>query len=277
MPRKKPGVRARGLGAELGALRAKTELSVTEVATRLDWSKSTLSRLENGKRNITTEEVASLLALYGVTGDARDRLIDMAKNHEEPGWWAVGLPGLPSESATLASYEAEASRMTSWEPMLIPGLLQTMAYTRAFMLADGISPEQVEMRLTARLRRQQVLRKPGVEYLALIGEPALRADVGGPEVMLEQLSALQQHTEQTCIRVVPTNSQAHPGMVGGFFLLEFPSARPVVLVEMARSAIFLDETPMTGPYSEALQRIDAVALNARESQQLIEEIITELR
>lgn len=277
MPRKKPGVRARGLGAELSALRAEKEFSVTEVASRLDWSKSTLSRLENGKRNITTEEVSALLALYGVTGDARDRLIDMAKNHEEPGWWAVGLPGLPSESATLASYEAEASRMTSWEPMLVPGLLQTMAYTRAFMLADGLPASQIELRLTARLRRQQVLCNPGVEYLALIGESALRANVGGPGVMAEQLTSLQRASEQACVRVVPTNAQAHPGMVGGFFILEFPAARPVVHVEMARSAVFLDEAPMTGPYAEALQRIDAAALTAGESQELIDELIKELR
>ena len=48
------------------------------------------------------------------------------------------------------------------------------------------------------------------------------------------------------VRVVPSDSPAHPGMVGGFMLLEFPTARPVVHVELARTAVFLDEAPMTG-------------------------------
>ncbi|MDA3625054.1 helix-turn-helix transcriptional regulator [Saccharopolyspora sp. WRP15-2] len=279
VPRKKPGVRARGLGAELAALREAAGLTVTAVAAKLDWSKSTLSRLENGLRNIVPEEVSALLALYEVTGVERDRLIGMSRNLGEPGWWAVGLPGLPSESATLASYEAEASRMVSWEPMLIPGLLQTLEYSRSFMLADGITPSQAELRLTARLRRQQVLRRSGIEYVGLISEAALRAVVGGPEVMLEQLRHLREvaKLKAVSVRVVPTRSCAHPGMVGGFQLMEFPSARPVVHVELARTAVFLDEAPITGPYREALERIDSVALNARESQHLMEDIVRELR
>ncbi|GAB3283050.1 helix-turn-helix domain-containing protein [Parasphingorhabdus pacifica] len=277
MPRRKPGVRARGLGAELGTLRTNSGLSVTDVSAQLGWSKSTLSRLENGRRNITVEEVAALLALYGVTGQARDRLTEMARNDDEPGWWEVGLPGLPSESATLASYEAEASVMVNWEPLLIPGLLQTMSYTRAYMRADGIPYDQIELRLTARLRRQQVLQHTEVEYSAFIGEGALRANIGDREVMLEQLIALNQRSRSVRVRVVPTRVQAHPGMVGGFFMLQFPTARPVVHVELARSAVFLDETPMTGPYRDALQRIDAVALNTRESQRMITGIIEELR
>ncbi|MGI8310090.1 helix-turn-helix domain-containing protein [Saccharopolyspora hattusasensis] len=279
MPRKKPGVRARGLGAELAAMREAAGLTVTAVAAKLDWSKSTLSRLENGLRNIVPEEVSALLALYGVTGTERDRLIGMSRSLDEPGWWAVGLPGLPSESATLASYESEASRLVSWEPMLVPGLLQTLEYSRSFMLADGIEPDQIELRLTARLRRQQVLRRAGVEYVGLIGEAALRAHVGGAEVMHEQLCHLGDvaKLKSVSVRVVPTRACAHPGMVGGFQLVEFPSARPVVHVELARTAVFLDETPMTGPYREALERIDLVALNARESQHLIADIVRELR
>lgn len=279
MPRKKPGVRARGLGAELAAMREAAGLTVTRVAAKLDWSKSTLSRLENGLRNIVPEEVSALLALYGVTGAERDRLIGMSKNLDEPGWWAVGLPGLPSESATLASYEAEASRVISWEPMLVPGLLQTMEYSRSFMLADGIAPDQVELRLTARLRRQQVLRRTGIEYVGLIGEAALRAHVGGADVMREQLCHLVDvaKLKSVSLRVVPTHACAHPGMVGGFLLMEFPSGRPVVHVELARTAVFLDEAPMTGPYRDALERIDLVALDARESRHLIADIVRELR
>lgn len=279
MPRKKPGVRARGLGAELAAIRKAAGLTVTAVAEKLGWSKSMLSRLENGLRNIVPEEVSALLALYGVTGAERDRLVGTSRNLDEPGWWAVGLPGLPPESVTLASYEAEAARVVSWEPMLVPGLLQTMEYSRAFMLADGVALDQVELRLTARLRRQQVLRRAGIEYVGLIGEAALRSCVGSADVMHEQLCHLRDiaKLESVAVRVIPTRSAAHPGMVGGFQLMEFSSARPVVHVELARTAVFLDDAPMTGSYREALAGIDSVALDARESQHLIADIVRELR
>jgi hypothetical protein len=213
----------------------------------------------------TARPSSALLAAYGVKGVERDRLIGMSKNLDEPGWWAVGLPGLPSESATLASYESEASRLLSWE-LLVPGLLQTMEYTRAFMLGDGIAADQVEMRLMARLRRQQVLKRAGLEFFGVIGEAALRSGVGGPDVMYAQLKHIREVSKErsVSVRVVPSDSPAHPGMVGGFMLLEFPTARPVVHVELARTAVFLDEAPMTGPYQDAFERLDAVALSARE-------------
>jgi hypothetical protein len=228
------------------------------------WQNTTASLRSSGV-TATARPSSALLAAYGVKGVERDRLIGMSKNLDEPGWWAVGLPGLPSESATLASYESEASRLLSWE-LLVPGLLQTMEYTRAFMLGDGIAADQVEMRLMARLRRQQVLKRAGLEFFGVIGEAALRSGVGGPDVMYAQLKHIREGSEErgVSVRVVPSDSPAHPGMVGGFMLLEFPTARPVVHVELARTAVFLDEAPMTGPYQDAFERLDAVALSARE-------------
>lgn len=266
MPRKSPGARERGLGAELRVLRG-PDLSVTEAARRMGWHKTKLSNLENGKRNISPEEVAALCTIYGVTDTRRDELVERAKTVEANLLERL-LPGLPQESGTLASYEAEASRITSWEPLLIPGLLQTLDYARAFMLADGLDESEMEPRLLARLRRQQVLRGQ-VTYTALIGEAALHAHVGGPEVMAAQLRELATAAKRpnVTVRIVP-NSAVHPGMVGPFGLLEFPIASPVTHVEMLRSGVFLEHGDAK-PYLEAADRIAAVAMTATESRRLI--------
>jgi hypothetical protein len=95
--------------------------------------------------------------------------------------------GLPKSTTTLADYESEAIRITDWALLLIPGLLQTMDYSRAWMLADGIDPASIELRLTARLRRQHILTGD-VKYVAFIGESALRTPVGGGASSAKQLA-----------------------------------------------------------------------------------------
>jgi transcriptional regulator with XRE-family HTH domain len=279
MPRKKPGARARGLGAELRAIREQNNMSLRIAAESVGWSKTILSRLETGLRNISIEDVAGLLGVYRVTGAKRDQLIAMARNIDEPGWWEQGLTGLPATSATLADYESRANDFTDWSPLLIPGLLQTMAYSRAFMLADGINPAGVELRLTARLRRQQVLNRSDVRYTALIGEPALRTRVGDHMIQAAQLRAIIAVASRpnVSIRVVPSNAEGHPGQLGGFLLLRFPEGGvPVVHVEMARSGAFLDEQRLTDPYFQSLSRIQGVALSETESSRAIDSIAREM-
>lgn len=277
MPRRAAGAHERGLGAELRTIREAItpKLTVTKAAEQLGWSKSMLSNLENGKRKISSEEVAALLAVYKVTDARRDEFIERAKGVHGPGLWERNLPGLPQESNTLAGYEAEARRMVNWQPLLIPGLLQTMEYTRAFMIADGIDHQGIEMRLMARLRRQQVLRS-GVEYVAMIGAAALQVPMGGNEVMADQLRSIVKAAEapNIIVRVVPVEA-VHSAMWGSFLLLEFRSAKPISLVELQRSALFLERED-AAPYIEAAQRIEAVALDATESLRLIVERAEEL-
>ncbi|MGH3864063.1 helix-turn-helix domain-containing protein [Actinokineospora sp.] len=276
MPRKAPGARERGIGAELRKIREATGQSVTAVAASLGWSKSLLSNLENGKRNIEPEEVASLLAVYGITDSRRDDLIGRARAADEPGWWERTLPGVPTESGTLASYEAEASALLDWTPALIPGLLQTMDYSRAYMLSDGIDPSDVEVRLMARLRRQQVLSGP-VQYTAIIGEAALRTPFGGRAVMADQLRSVVRiaDAQNVTIHVVP-ECIPHAGLIGAFMVIRFPVARPVAHVELLRTAMFLDRDEAT-PYGDAVARLRAVSMGATESTQLIATVAEEMR
>ncbi|SFQ71674.1 hypothetical protein SAMN05421810_11473 [Amycolatopsis arida] len=236
----------------------------------MGWDKSTLSRIETGKRNMSYEEAVQLIGLYKVSGDRRDRLLNMARTMHEAGWWEQGLRGLPADTSSLADYESEAKRITNWAPLMIPGLLQTMEYGRTWMLADGLDPEDVEVRLTARLRRQHILTGD-VQYAAFIGEPALHAEVGGLQVLSTQLGALLDMAQRpnVTIRVVPSRVGAHRGQLGGFLALEFDEFSPVVHVELVRSGVFLDDTTLTDPYMEALTHLSRVAMGETESLRTI--------
>jgi transcriptional regulator with XRE-family HTH domain len=256
---------------ELRAIRRRLKRSMADVAETLGWSESTVSRLENGRRNIDAEEVSALLAVYGVTGSVRDRLMAVARTPDESSWVETALPGLPPESIKLATYEASAVKITDWSPLLIPGLLQTMEYSRAYMLSDGIPEAEVGARLMARQRRQEILH--GVAYTAFIDETVLTRPIGGPRIMARQVRQLIDVAEEgsATIRVTPVNADGHAALVSPFMLMEFDQTPPIVHVELARSGVFLTGEKDTAIYPVTVDRLAATSLDGEESLRLLRE------
>lgn len=241
------------------------------VADELGWSESVVSRLETGNRNIDAEEVSALLAIYGVTGKERDKLMTMARTPDETSWLDLGLPGLPAETVNLATYEAapDLVRITDWSPLLVPGLLQTMEYTRAFMLSDNVPESDIGSRLMARQRRQQILDR--VRYTAYIGEAVLGQGIGGPKVQRGQLQRLIEmaQDESVTIRITPNKTAGHGGHAGPFELLEFEHAKPVAHVELARSGVFFTGEHDPEVYVEIVARLDSLSLGREQSLRLL--------
>ncbi|MFG1793442.1 DUF5753 domain-containing protein [Nocardia sp. NPDC049149] len=100
---------------------------------------------------------------------------------------------IPQWQRVIAKMEAKAQLVRWFEPGVIPGLLQTPTYIRAVLetveaLYGG--PTVIQASLTARLERQNVLYRGRHRFHFLIGEQALYATVGGPEVMIEQMDRL---------------------------------------------------------------------------------------
>src|SRR5690242_7238095 len=84
MAKQQSGVNTRGIGLELQRLRKGTGMGVKEVGERLGVSASTISRIETGKREATSEEVASILTVLQVVGVVREKLIDRARQQGQP-------------------------------------------------------------------------------------------------------------------------------------------------------------------------------------------------
>lgn len=272
MPKRSPGARAKGIGASLRRLREAAGKSQREAADAVAWDKSRLSRIETGQQNPTVEDVATLLAIYRVTGDERDQLLEAVRSVDEPGWWEK-TTGVTKESAALADYESEATELISWAPSLIPGLAQTMDYAAAVMELYGISQEDIGLRLAVRRERQRAVS--GKRYTAYLSEAALAATFGGPRVMDAQLAALLDRTDIT-IRVVPAKA-AHLGNIGAFLMLRFPEAATVVHCEMLTSGAFHDTPELTGLYEQAVAQVDAVAMSETESAEAIRRAREELK
>jgi transcriptional regulator with XRE-family HTH domain len=272
-----PGAKARGLGAELRRARKELKLTLAAVSQKTGWSQSKLSRLETGSRNVTSsEDVATLLALYGITGRERDRMIAKARTADEPGWWESTFKGLPQDSVTLASHEAEAIKITNWALTLVPGLLQTKEYSRAYMLADGVPEQDIGVRVMARQWRQEVLSR--VDYTAYLAEGVLEQKVGSTATRVAQLRHLLQvsHQPNVTLRVVSGESDAHSGLVGSFLMMEFDTVPPIVYVELRRSSVFLDGPADTAPHEETLNQLASISMDEEDSRRCITRCIEKL-
>jgi uncharacterized protein DUF5753 len=231
-----------------------------------------MSRIETGKRHISPEDVATISTIYRLPLAQRQELIESARAGNGSGWWDIPLPGVPMDMGAIASYEADAIRLTDWSVNLIPGLLQTYRYAVGLMRSGGAAAEAIEARWLARLRRQQILGN--LDYAAYIGEAALRTPFGGREAMREQFRhLLAAPTRGIPVRVV-LEHQPHLLVLHSWLLVEFPSISPVVNVEARNGSVFLhDEVAET--YLGLARQLDKIALSAPASMALVRKIMEE--
>ncbi|MFG1915908.1 helix-turn-helix domain-containing protein [Micromonospora sp. NPDC048898] len=272
-----PTVVGRGLGGELRDLREARKLPLRRVAIRLGWQPSKLSRMETGIQGILAADVASLLVIYGVTGDERKRLLGMAERSAETGWWeAIG--GLSDESRTLIRLEAEATSVVNWQPLLVPGLLQIPDYTQALMRSGGIPDDEAQGRVAARLGRQAILSRATPPTLhALLDEMVLRRVLGGHRVMARQLRHLIEAAERpnVTLQVVPLAVGGHTGLDGSFALFDFPRNRSVVYLDHKLAGLFLEEAPQVAHFRREADRLAEVALSPVDSVEFVARVATE--
>jgi hypothetical protein len=271
--RQPPKPRDRIIGARLRAIRReRTDLSLEAAAKLLEWGLATMSRIENGQRHISTEEVAIILTKYGVPSAVREEIIEEARAENASGWWDRPLPGVPTEMGTLASYEADATSLTDWAVTLVPGLLQIEDYAMALMLSQDWPADVAELRWVARRRRQKILGT--LDYAAYISETALRTPFGD-EGQRKQLRHLLGARERGIpVRVVPEHLPV--GLIShSWHYMTFPHTSPVVNVEVYEGGVYLHDDQVE-PYSRALTKLDHIALSTTESQTRLKEILKEV-
>ena len=221
-----PTARQRRLMAELIRLREGSGLSRAQVAERVGATDSTLWRYETGATRPKPGDVAILLDVYGIHGAEREELIEMAKHARKRGWWHRHRQSLKPGFDSYIGLEAAASVVRTFQTLVVPGILQTEGYARAIIEQTAITsvPDQVDEKVLVRLSRQELLTREDdpLQVVAVLDEAVLHRQVGGPEVMSEQIRHLLELTRRpnVTIRVVPFTQGAHAGMDGPFYLLE---------------------------------------------------------
>jgi transcriptional regulator with XRE-family HTH domain len=269
------GPAARTLAASLREEREARKVGLRALADKLGILPQTLSLWEKGQRLPSVEDVSAILGLLQVTGERRDRIRALARHAREPNWLAAtGTDGLLGLTTLLAS-EADVSRITTWSPLLIPGLLQTPDYIRSIMDNAPVTIDDADSRLRIRLQRQHILsRGSSVRLDALIGERALQENFGSAEIMSDQFDHLLEMSlrDNISIRIVRAGIGYHQGLTGPFDIYDFDDAIPIAIIEQVQSCAFFSESAQTLSYRQIAKLIRELALSEAASRELLQEV-----
>jgi hypothetical protein len=270
MHRISPPLRQRRLGFLLRELRLQRGMTQKDAALALGWSASKLGRAESGECLITPGAVEDALDLYqpeeAVRRECRRLIMDA---HRRP-WWEPYRRVL----GEVVALETEAVLIRSWQPLLVPGLLQTEAYARAVFEAGRVGEDQdmIDLRVKARMARQRVFAwemPPRLE--AVVGERALRQRMSDPVVMKEQLVKVLEmmRLPNVGVWVLPDDAPAHAGLDGSFVLLDLPGGASSVFIEGAPGEFITDQETFVYEYSVRYAVLKEAALTAEASAELI--------
>jgi transcriptional regulator with XRE-family HTH domain len=272
------------LGAQLRRLREDSNVTVVDAAEAIRATHSKISRLERGRSGAKQRDVADLLTLYGVTDDAqREELLVLARQANTPGWWQPYNDVLPSWFELYLGLEKAASIIRLYEVQFVHGLLQTEDYARAVILiANAHAPaEEIERRVSVRMKRQQLLTQPDAPQVwAVLDEAALRRWPAGPAEMRAQLEHLLEVTElpNVTLQVVPFDIGPHAAAGGPFTILRFPEPDlpDMVYLEQLNSAVYLDHPDDVIDYVTVMDQLCVRARTGPDSKDMISALLKQI-
>ncbi|MGQ0776044.1 MAG: helix-turn-helix domain-containing protein [Pseudonocardiales bacterium] len=277
-----PTVRARRLRRELKRLRNGIGLNIDSAGKQAGLSGPTVSRIESGKRGVTVDEVEKLLDTYQVPLPQQREYLDLAERANELGWWQAYGSQLTDATQTQIALEEDATTITNFEPVVVPGLLQIAAYARAVISTTGLhaTPRDIEAKVAARMARQAILTRPDPPRLvAILDEAVLRREVGGREIMARQLRHLvdtAQAAPNVTILVIPFMAGAHAGTEGPFAIMEFGVEPGAVLLEGKTADLFLEKDDEMVAYQDTASMLAESALDADDSIAVIGLVLKEM-
>jgi transcriptional regulator with XRE-family HTH domain len=244
-------------GAELRYYRERAGLSQTELAVLVNVSHDVISKIETGDRAPAKDFPDRLddvpeLDTRGGLARLWDNLRKGLRHRAIPGWFQP-----------WTHFEAQATTLRWYEPLLVPGLLQTEDYARAILaVSPGGKHEDLDDQVAARIGRQAILARSDPPQLwCVVDEGVLHRSVGGPKVMHDQLEHLADLAEnpQTTIQVIPASAGAHAGLLGGFIIADVDGSPSMVYLETAAEGQIADSPAIV---AHAMLRFDALRSEA---------------
>ncbi|WP_258347707.1 helix-turn-helix domain-containing protein [Saccharopolyspora gregorii] len=272
MPRRAgPSARSRRLARSLRRIRAERGLSAAEVAKALGMSGSKINRVETCEIGIYLDDLERLLDYYRLPAERRVELLDIARHAEQRSWLRTRNAHFPADWQTWSDFEDEATGLRQYEPLTIPGLLQTPEYARSVIAATGgaLSGDEVDDLVAHRMARQQLLsRRSPFNLHVILEECVLVRNFHTHGCGARQLRhiAHEAERENVIVQIVPANVGIHAGMAGAFILLDYGQDPCSVWLEQLVSSLFLDDEEHVEMYQATWENLVHVALDPEQSR-----------
>lgn len=271
----------RRLSRRLRELREGTDLTANQVCARLSWGRGKVGRFEaNVWKRPELSDVRDLLRIYRVSDSEREELEELARQARARPWWrdyhdVFGETEFPG-------FEDNAERISLYMPLILPGLLQTPAYTEAQMDVATQSPEWRRRALEARALRQRILDRPDdttPHLVAVITEASLLYRWGTSEQRRAQLRHLVRMSERPHVelRLLRFEDGPHPGMCGPINIFDFPAGEPqAVFIETDFAIQEVVGKEDIAAYVRLFDRIRQAARDAASTRSELRKMATDL-
>lgn len=267
------------LGIMLRDSRNKVHKTIAQAAAAIDGSPSKVSNMESGRYYQSPDDVRRLLDLYGVPGKDADHVLALIAREGERAWWQPWHDVVPPWLQTFIGLEGFATSLFTYEPLVMPALLQTAQYAAATTDSPRVRRDAAERVVSLRIERQRRLfsDEDSLKLHAIIEESVLHRPVGDQLTMQDQLRHLVEMAERpnVTLQVIPTNVGVHAAFTGKFDLLGFDEFRDVVYVELMETAVYLPEPDKVRAYTLSAESLRNAALSQRDSLALITSLIGE--
>ncbi|MFD7121302.1 helix-turn-helix domain-containing protein [Streptomyces sp. NPDC059922] len=259
------------LGARLRELRTDRRLTGRQLAARLGWTQSKVSKLETGRQTATADD---LLAWAGGTGhpQAAEELITRLRSLESRSraWRRQLAAGHRPVQDTLTVQYERSRRIRGWESSMVAGMLQTAEYARhVFTRYTDLhqSVRDTEEAVRARVRRQELLYAPGRTFHIVMWEAALRALVCPPAVLAAQLDRLAGvlGLDTVSLGIVPFGAPLGIPPANGFWLYD----DRLVIAEDWHAELWLDDADSVGVYRKVWQTLSDSAVYGADAHRVI--------
>lgn len=274
----------RQLGRYLREARESIGMTLVDVSALMEWSKSTLQRLETGQTGrVRAHDIALLGDIYRLTPDEIADLKALAEQAAVKNWWQEYGAFISPNFDIYMGLESAAENITLFQPFIIPGIAQTAHYSRAIdrLYFPRDTEEQLQKRIDIRRRRQSIIKRrtrPATVVMT-VHESALRTVIGNPKIMAGQLRHVADlSTEPNVeVRVLGFRAGVPLGMpTGPFALLDFGSGRrthfeepPVVYAEAFTGAMYFEKETDVNRYREGYDVISGAALDIQPTRDLL--------
>jgi transcriptional regulator with XRE-family HTH domain len=236
------------------------------LAHAIGCERSTVARWEHGRGDVAPHHREPLARELRLTLIDLDKLLNgSSPPHPEDGWFS-----------NFETLEQSSVLVRTWEPMVVPGLLQTRAYAAALLDSDDL--------VTRRIDRQRMITRPNdpVKLVAVLDESALHRPIGGPGVLVGQLRHLATVVDRpnVAVHILPFDASERAialGGLGALVILSFPWPGGLVYLEHRGGATYLDSRHDLDTNTAAFDRLRDLALSSEESIRLIDTRARELQ
>jgi transcriptional regulator with XRE-family HTH domain len=267
------------LGIRLRDIRRDAGLTGSELAEISGWLSSKVSKIEHGRQTPSEEDLRAWCQHCRALDELPD-LIAAVRSIETQfaEWRRIMRSGTRRrQQASTAVYE-RARLFRIYEPAVIPGLLQTRDYAVAVLLTfiDFVrAPQDAEAGADARLERQRVLTHGDRRFHMVIGEQALRTNVGGDEVMTAQLEHLLDVLKLPRLRlgIIPMDAPYRVPLNNGFWIMD----EALVQFDTYSAELSLIRPDEIALYGRAFERLAALAVYGAEARKIIAGTLDPLR